>query len=117
MKLKSLVGASSIPQINDAVAASKNPRIASFVVTAYVHAFQLGFKILAGIAVVQIILCLGLKKVTLTGGSKDTNCLRGDLETVDIENLDSKKREEVEVDKTGQKEEEVQKFEVETTVR
>lgn len=116
MKLRSLVGASTIPQINDAVAASKNPRLASFVVAAYVHAFQLGFKILAGIAVVQIILCLGLRKVVLSGGSKEKDSIKNDTEAVEMASLE-KKIQEAGVTMDRQKEEEAQKSEIEVTVR
>ena len=115
MKLTSLVGASTIPQINDAVAASKNPRLASFVVAAYVHAFQLGFKILAGIAVVQIILCLGLKRVVLTGGSTEKAAHKNDLEAIEMAPVENEKQ-EPRVEKTEQKED-MQKSEIEVTVR
>ncbi|KAI0074808.1 MFS general substrate transporter [Panus rudis PR-1116 ss-1] len=71
MRLQHLVGSLTIPHINDAVTASKDLSIGANVVVAYVHAFQLGFKILAGIAVVQLVLCLGARRVTLQGGEKE----------------------------------------------
>ncbi|KAI0777913.1 major facilitator superfamily domain-containing protein [Irpex lacteus] len=65
-KLTSLVGSANIPaNINDAVSAALNPTIGHEVVVAYVDAFRLGFRILAGIAVFQFILCLGLARVVL----------------------------------------------------
>lgn len=61
-----MVGPAHIPpQINDAVAASMDPLIGEDVVKAYVGAFSLGFRILAGIAVLQFLACLGLAKVKL----------------------------------------------------
>jgi len=67
---KSLVGISTIPHINDAVVASKDPIIGQQVVDAYVSAFRVGFRILAGVAVLQFLLCLGLGRVELTGGTR-----------------------------------------------
>lgn len=65
-KLLTLLGPGHIPsQINDAVTASLDPLIGGDVVTAYVGAFRLGFRILAGIAVLQFAICLGLAKVSL----------------------------------------------------
>ncbi|KAI0339236.1 hypothetical protein BDW22DRAFT_1336511 [Trametopsis cervina] len=65
-KLSALLGSTSIPvNVNDAVTASLNPAIGGQVVTAYVGAFRLGFRILAGIAVFQFLICLGLAKVVL----------------------------------------------------
>ncbi|KAI0083894.1 major facilitator superfamily domain-containing protein [Irpex rosettiformis] len=65
-KLTSLVGSAHVPvNINDAVSAARNPAIGSEVVLAYVDAFRLGFRILAGIAVFQFVLCLGLARVVL----------------------------------------------------
>lgn len=59
-----------IPHINDAVLASQDPIIGDKVTLAYVQAFQLGFRILAGIAVFKVVLCLGLKKVVLNDGKE-----------------------------------------------
>lgn len=59
----------ALSHINDAVAASKDPLIGSKVVTAYVGAFQLGYRILTGIAVLQLIICLGLGRVVLDGAA------------------------------------------------
>lgn len=115
MKLQTLVGASTIPQINDAVAASKNPRLTSYVITAYVHAFQLGFKILAGIAVLQIILCLRLKKVVLTGAANDNTKTRDDVEAIEMTSANDKKPEVVGEEKPVP-EDEPQKSEIEVTV-
>ena len=42
-----------------------DPTIGGEVVIAYVVAFRLGFRILAGIAVFQFVLCLGLARVVL----------------------------------------------------
>ena len=65
-RLSSLVGPTHIPtNINDAVTAALDPTIGSEVVIAYVDAFRLGFRILAGIAVFQFVLCLGLARVVL----------------------------------------------------
>ena len=61
----------SVP-INSAVSAARDPVIGPEVVKAYVGASRLGFRILAGIAVLQLVLCLGLKKVVLDDGSKGT---------------------------------------------
>ncbi len=57
-----------LPHINDAVLASRDPIIGTLVVESYVRAFQLGFRILAGIAVFKFVLCLGLKRVVLDDG-------------------------------------------------
>ena len=51
--------------INDVVSASHNPVYGKDVVRAYVSAFQLGFRILAGIAIFQLLLCLLLSRVVL----------------------------------------------------
>ena len=60
------MGPTHIPtNINDAVTAALDPTIGSEVVIAYVDAFRLGFRILAGIAVFQFVLCLGLARVVL----------------------------------------------------
>lgn len=65
-KLLSLVGPERIPlQVNDAVAAAIDPFVGPDVVTAYVSAFRLGFRILSGVAVFQFIVCLGLARVAL----------------------------------------------------
>lgn len=65
-----MVGPSMVPpHINDAVLAAQDPVIGDAVVTAYIDAFRLGFRILAGIAGFQFILCLGLGKVVLDGAS------------------------------------------------
>lgn len=55
--------------INDAVLASKDPLIGPQVIQAYAEAFRAGFRILAGVAAVQIVLCLGLREVVLRGAS------------------------------------------------
>ncbi|KAI0791869.1 major facilitator superfamily domain-containing protein [Abortiporus biennis] len=57
----------TLPHINDAVLASKDPIIGHNVISAYVSAFKLGFQILAGIAALQFVLCLGLRRVELAG--------------------------------------------------
>lgn len=57
--------------INDAVAAARDATIGKDVVRAYVGASRLGFRILAGIAAVQFVLCLGLREVKLDDGSKN----------------------------------------------
>ncbi|KIP03645.1 hypothetical protein PHLGIDRAFT_110595 [Phlebiopsis gigantea 11061_1 CR5-6] len=54
-----------LARLNDAVAAARDPVLGPQIVAAYVAAFQLGFRILAGIAVLQLILCLGLGRVVL----------------------------------------------------
>ncbi|CAL1697219.1 unnamed protein product [Somion occarium] len=86
MRLSSLVGANTIPHINDAVAASKDPRLGNYVRIAYVQAFQLGFQILAGIAVLQFVLCLGLRRVVLKGGKdlKEKPVIRTDVEAIEM---------------------------------
>lgn len=65
-KLTDLVGSARISvNVNDAVAASLYPMLGADVRTAYVGAFCVGFRILAGIAVFQLILCLCLARVNL----------------------------------------------------
>ncbi|KAI0691485.1 major facilitator superfamily domain-containing protein [Cytidiella melzeri] len=69
-KLTSLIGQAHVPaNINDAVTAAMIPAIHSEVVAAYVDAFRLGFRILAGIAVFQFVLCTALAPVVLTDGT------------------------------------------------
>ena len=58
-----------LAHLNDAVAAARDPVLGPQIVAAYVAAFQLGFRILAGIAVLQLILCLGLGRVVLDAAS------------------------------------------------
>lgn len=57
----------ALSHVNDAVAAARDRTLGPRVVTAYVGAFQLGYRILAGIAVLQFVLCLGLGRVVLDG--------------------------------------------------
>jgi len=59
--------------INDAVTAARDPKIGHVIVDAYVRASSLGFKILAGIAVLQFVLCLGLREVVLDDGTNAKN--------------------------------------------
>ncbi|TCD62518.1 hypothetical protein EIP91_006767, partial [Steccherinum ochraceum] len=77
----------SIP-INDAVAAAQDPVYGPAVVEAYVHASRLGFRILAGIAALQFILCLGLRKVVFDDGTKGKEEDKGinvmEMEVVDV---------------------------------
>ncbi|KAH8091402.1 major facilitator superfamily domain-containing protein [Cristinia sonorae] len=56
--------------INEVVAAARDPVIGEQVVDSYVGASRLGFRILAGIAVLQFVLCLGLREVVLDDGKK-----------------------------------------------
>ena len=57
------------------------PRVAG----AYVAAFQLGYRILAGVAVLQFGLCLGLRRVTLGNSiaSEETTCEVGGMKQAD----------------------------------
>lgn len=66
--LSNAVSGADLPHINDAVLASQDPKFGQQVIASYVAAFQLGFRILAGIAVFKFILCLGLKRVVLDDG-------------------------------------------------
>ena len=69
--LAALIGSGNVPKnINDAVTASRHPVYGQEVVRAYIAAFHLGFRILAGLAVFQLLLCLLLGPVVLHGGSK-----------------------------------------------
>ena len=61
----------TLAHLNDAVAAARDPVLGPRVVAAYVAAFQLGFRILAGVAVLQLLLCLGLGRVVLDAPSAD----------------------------------------------
>lgn len=69
--------------MNNVVAAARDPKIGHEVVQAYVAASRMGFRILAGIAVLQLVLCLGLKKVVLQDGSKQ------EREEVELRTLES----------------------------
>lgn len=85
-KLSALVGPANIPgNINDAVTAAMNPVIGHEVVIAYVDAFRLGFRVLAGIAVFQFILCLGLARVTLQDDAPVTSTEEYQLEEKPVE--------------------------------
>lgn len=53
----------ALAHINDAVAAARDPVIGGRIVHAYVGAFQLGYRILTGVAIFQLVLCLGLGRV------------------------------------------------------
>ncbi|GJF00175.1 MFS general substrate transporter [Phanerochaete sordida] len=55
----------ALAHINDAVAAARDPAVGPRVVQAYVGAFQLGYRILTGVAVFQFVLCLALGRVVL----------------------------------------------------
>ncbi|PSR73531.1 hypothetical protein PHLCEN_2v10643 [Hermanssonia centrifuga] len=67
-----LLGPEDVPQhINDAVTAAMDPITGPEVITAYIGAFRLGFRILAGIAAFQFVLCLALGKVVLSGGKPE----------------------------------------------
>lgn len=65
--------------VNDAVTASLDPAIGSEVVIAYVDAFRLGFRILAGIAVFELLICLFLAPVTLQSDTSVTSAERDEV--------------------------------------
>ena len=65
------------------MAASKDPIIGPKVVTAYVGAFQLGYRILTGVAVLQLLICLCLGRVVLDGAADKAEA-RTEVEMVSI---------------------------------
>ena len=62
-----------VPNINNAALAAQDLKIGTIVIEGYVKAFQLGFRILAGIAVFKFVMCLGLKEVVLNDGKMKTS--------------------------------------------
>ena len=86
-KFRSSVAALGLPgytlaHINDAVKASQDPVAGPRIAAAYVGAFQLGYRILTGVAVLQFVLCLGLARVVLQG--KHEAAEQTELATVDV---------------------------------
>ncbi|KAI0075681.1 MFS general substrate transporter [Panus rudis PR-1116 ss-1] len=84
-RLQRQVDISQIPRLNDAVASSRDPQIGAYVVSAYVHASQIGFQILAGVAVVQVILFLGTRSVLLNKGHMSHHDVRGTSAATPVE--------------------------------
>ncbi|KAF7795452.1 hypothetical protein EIP86_006613 [Pleurotus ostreatoroseus] len=80
-RLAALAGTTNVPaNVNDAVAAAQNPLYGAAAVSAYVDAFQLGFRVLAGVAAFQFALCLLLGRVVLHGSSATKEQSDDDIE-------------------------------------
>ena len=75
--------------VNDAVSAAKNPLYGAAAVSAYIDAFQLGFRVLAGVAAFQFVLCLLLGRVVLHGSPAATEQSEdvAELQEVEVSNL------------------------------
>ena len=76
--------------------AARDPVIGARIVEAYVGAFQLGYRILTGVAIFQLILCLGLGRVVLDANTNDKAVVNSNTNQQRIDVPEEKQKDAIE---------------------